>query len=493
MTHATEGGATAAPPAPAGGPAGGSPGLPPAGLPQRRKRGLWLAEIRAMLALAWPIALTNLSQIALVLTDTLFLGRLGEVPLAGATLGGNLYFIAMAMPFGLAFAAAAMLAQERGRVARHMREMRRTLRQAAWAALPLFLLLGLLLWHAGPILLATGQEPELAAAAQTYTRALLWGMPFYYGFLLLRGFLSALERPTPALWVAALGILLNALLVWLMVGGGLGLPSLGVWGAGVSSAMANGAMFLALALWIRLDRRLRRFRLAGRFWRTDARRMVELMRVGLPIAGAMLMEIGIFSATALVMGWFSASAVAAHAVALQVASACFMIPMGIGQAATARVGLAIGAQDARAAWRAGWTAIGLGAGFMAATALLLLTLPHAIADLFLAEELAETRALAATLLMVAGLFQLADGVQAVAAGALRGMKDTTAPMLFAALGYWGLGLPIGLGLGFPAGWGPFGVWIGLASGLGFVALMMTLRWRRMAASGGLAPRRLRLA
>ncbi|WP_157135932.1 MATE family efflux transporter [Teichococcus cervicalis] len=488
MTHATDGGPAGAPPASAGGLAGGR-----SDLPHRHPRGPWLAEIRAMLALAWPIALTNLSQTALVLTDTLFLGRLGEVPLAGATLGGNLYFIAMALPFGLAFAAAAMLAQERGRVTRHMREMRRTLRQAAWAMLPLFLVLGTLLWHAEAILLASGQEPELAAAAQTYTRALLWGMPFYYGFLLLRGFLSALQRPNPALWVAGGGILLNALLVWLMVGGGLGLPSLGVWGAGLTSAIANTAMFLALALWIRLDRRLSRFRLAGRFWRADGRRMAELMRIGLPIAGAMLLEIGIFSATALVMGWFNASAVAAHAVALQVAGACFMIPMGIGQAATARVGLAAGAHDARAAWRAGWTAIGLGAGFMFATALLLLTLPHAIAGLFLAGELTETRALAASLLMMAGIFQLADGVQAVAAGALRGLKDTTVPMLFAALGYWGLGLPIGLGLGFPGGWGPLGIWVGLASGLGFVAVMLTLRWQRMAARGGLAPRRLRLA
>ncbi|MDJ0388633.1 MATE family efflux transporter [Roseomonas sp. E05] len=448
----------------------------------------WGQELRATLALAWPLALTNLSQIALVLTDTFFLGRLGEVPLAAATLGGNLYFVAMALPFGLGFAASAMLAQERGRVTRHMREMRRTLRQASWAMLPTFALLGLILWHTAPILRAAGQDPALAEAAEQYNRTLLWGMLPFYGFLLLRGFLAALERPAPALWVAAGGIALNALLDYALVAGGFGLPSLGTFGAGLASALANLGMFLALALWVRLDRQLARFRLAGRFWRTDAQRMREIVVLGLPIAGSMLLEIGIFSATAMAMGWFGPSAVAAHAVALQVAGACFMVPMGIGQAATARVGLAAGAVDAEAARRAGWMAIGLSAGCMTLTAALLLAVPEHIAALFLAPELAGTRRLAATLLTVAGLFQLADGVQAVAAGALRGLKDTRVPMLLAALGYWGLGLPIGLGLGFGAGWGPAGVWIGLACGLGSVAVLMTLRWAALAGQSGLPVR-----
>ncbi|MFC4168608.1 MATE family efflux transporter [Teichococcus aestuarii] len=443
----------------------------------------WARELGAMLALAWPLALTNLSQIALVLTDTLFLGRLGELPLAAATLGGNLYFIAMALPFGLAFATAAMLAQERGRVRHHMREMRRTMRQGAWLILPLFAVLGLGLWHTGAILRATGQDPALAEAAQTYNRALLWGMLPFYGFLLLRGFLAALERPWPALCVSMGAIGLNVVLDYALVAGGFGLPPLGVLGAGIASAVANASMFAALALWVSLDRRLSRFRLAGRFWRADWRRMREIIVIGTPIAASMLLEIGIFSATALVMGWFGPGAVAAHAVALQVAGASFMVPMGIGQAATARVGLAAGALDAAGARRAGWAAISLGAGFMLLAAALLLSVPHAIAGLFLAPELAETRGLATTLLMVAGVFQLADGVQAVAAGALRGLKDTRVPMQIAALGYWGLGLPIGLGLGFPGGFGPLGVWIGLASGLGIVAVLMTLRWARLAGPG----------
>lgn len=443
------------------------------------RRAGWVRELRAMLALAWPLALTNLSQIALLLTDTLFLGRQGEIPLAAATLGGNLYFITLSLPFGLAFAATAMLAQEKGRVRHHVREMRRTFRQALWLGVLAFVPMALLLWHGGAILLAAGQEPALAAEAQRFLRAVMWGILPFYAFMLLRGFLSALERPRAALWVSLAAIGLNALLDYAFVAGGFGAPQLGTLGAGLASAGSNLFMALALAALMARDRRMARFHLIGRFWRADWRRMAEIVRVGLPITGTMLLEIGVFSGAALVMGWFGSSAVAAHAVALQVASATFMIPMGISQAATARVGLAAGARDGAGARRAGWTAIGLSAAFMAATAVLLLAVPGAIAALFLPPELGPTRELAALLLMVAGVFQLADGVQATAAGALRGLKDTRMPLLFAALGYWGLGLPFGMLMGFSVGLGPVGVWFGLAAGLGVVAVLMTLRWRRM--------------
>ncbi len=441
----------------------------------------WGDELRAMLMLAWPLALTNLSQVALLVTDTIFLGHLGELPLAAATLGGNLHFIAMALPFGLAFAATAMMAQERGRVRRHMREMRRTFRQAVWLGVMVYVPIALVLWNTAPILRATGQQPDLAEAAQTFTRAMMWGLLPFYGFMLLRGFLSALERPRAALWVSLAAVGLNAVLSYGLVLGGFGMPALGVLGAGIASATSNIAMFAGLATLVVMDRQFARFQLAGRFWRADWRRMAELLRIGVPIAGTMLLEIGIFSGTALIMGWFGPMAVAAHAVALQTASASFMIPMGISQAATARVGLAAGARNALGIHLAGWTAIGLAAAFMTLTATLLVLFSDRLAALFLAAELVETRHLAATLLMVAGVFQLADGVQVAAAGALRGLKDTRLPLLFAALGYWGLGLPFGLMLIYGFGLGPLGMWLGLAAGLAIVAVLMTLRWRVRAA------------
>jgi MATE family multidrug resistance protein len=456
-----------------------------------RTASAWRAEVTAMLVLAWPLVLTNLSQFALTLTDTVFLGRLGTQELAAATLGMNLFFAALAPCFGLAMAAAPMTAQTRGRGRGFVRGMRRDVRAACWAVALSTLPVWALLWHADALLLLLGQDPVLAALAADYVRALMWGMPCFCAFVVLRGFLAAEQRPGAALAVSCFGILLNVPLNWWLIYGGLGVPPLGVVGAGIASSLCNLAMLAGLLAMIARDRHLSRFRILGRWWRFDAARLKETVVIGLPIAGSMLLEIGVFAFAAVVMGWMGALAVAAHAIALQLASATFMVPMGIGQAATARVGLATGAGDRAAAGRAGWVAIALGAGFMAFSAALLGFGGGWIAWAFLDAAnpgAAETAALAAVLLVVAGLFQLADGVQAVASGALRGLKDTRVPMLLAGFGYWGAGLPLGLALAFPAGLGPLGVWIGLAAGLFMVAALMTWRWAALSAGARLTRR-----
>lgn len=453
-------------------------------LPRDETASAWRAEVRAMLVLAWPLVLTNLTQFALTLTDTVFLGRLGTAELAAATLGANLFFALLAPCFGLAMAAAPMTAQTRGRGRGFVRGMRRDLRAALWAVAAATLPVWALLWHAEALLLALGQEPALAALAAEYVRALMWGMPCFCAFVALRGFLAAEQRPGAALVVSCAGVMLNVPLNLWLIHGGLGVPPLGVVGAGIASSLCNLAMLLGLVGLIARDRHLRRFRILGRFWRFDPARLKEAAVIGLPIAGAMLLEIGVFASAALVMGWMGALAVASHAIAVQVASATFMVPMGLGQAATARVGLATGAGVRVAAARAGWTAIALGAAFMALSAAMLIGFGGAIAWAFLDPRnagAAETAALAATLLVVAGLFQLADGVQAVAAGALRGLKDTTVPMILAGFGYWVAGLPLGLALAFPAGLGPVGIWVGLAVGLFLVAGLMLHRWMRLSA------------
>jgi len=291
-----------------------------------------------------------------------------------------------------------------------------------------------------------------------------------------------MARPGPALAITLAAVVLNGLLDWLLVFGAFGWAGMGVVGAGLASTLANAAMLLGLLALVGRDRVLGRFRLLGRLWRPDPAMIREVLRIGLPISATMLLEIGVFSAAALALGWFGAVAVAAHAIALQTAATTFMVPMGIAQAATARVGMHAGAGDLAAAVRAGWVAIGLGAGFMAAMALLLLLGRDAIAWAFLdpADPQAQAAAaLGATLLVIAGLFQLADGVQAVAAGALRGLKDTRVPMLLAGFGYWGLGMPVGLALAMPLGAGPAGIWVGLAAGLGVVAVLMIRRWRAL--------------
>jgi MATE family multidrug resistance protein len=451
----------------------------------------WRAEARAMLALAWPLVLTNLAQFALTLTDTVFLGRLGTAELAAATLGANLFFAFLAPCFGLAMAAAPMAAQTRGHGQGFVRGMRRDVRAALWAVALATIPVWLALWHTGALLLAMGQDPLLAALAGDYVRALMWGLPFFCAFVALRGFLAAEQRPGSALVVAFAGVALSFPLNWWLIHGGLGVPPLGVVGAGIASSLCNVAMFAGLLALIARDRHLRRFRVLGRWWRFDAARLREAARIGLPIAGQMLLEIGVFATAALAMGLMGAIAVAAHAIAVQLAAATFMVPMGIGQAATARVGLAAGAGDAPAASRAGWTALAMATAFMTCSAASFILFGSVLVRGFVDPAnpgAAETAALAVTLLVVAGLFQLADGVQAVAAGALRGFKDTTVPMVLAGFGYWVAGLPLGLVLGFTLGVGPVGIWIGLATGLFLVAALMLLRWKRLAAARGLTER-----
>lgn len=457
----------------------------------RGAKGPWRAEFRATLALAWPLALTNLSQHLMTLTDAIVLGWLSTGALAAATLGANLYWMTMAPALGVALAAGPMLAQARGRGSAGgagargwVEEMRRAARGAILAATAVLAPCLLVLWHGGAVLRALGQDAVLAAEAGTYLRTLMWGLLPFVAFVVLRAFLAAMERPGPALALAVAGVAVNAALSWLLTFGALGWPGLGIRGAGLASTLSNLLMLAGLVLVIARDARgLGRIRLLARWWRPDAATLREVARIGLPIAATMLLEIGVFSAAAFLMGGFGAVAVAAHAIALQTAATTFMVPMGIAQAATARVGLLEGAGQRAAAVRAGWAAILLGAGFMAAMALLLLLARERIAWGFLDPADAPAAAaagLGAALLAIAALFQLADGVQAVAAGALRGLKDTRVPMLLAAFGYWAAGLPLGLLLALPLGQGPHGLWFGLAAGLGVVAALMLGRWRRLA-------------
>lgn len=447
----------------------------------------WAAEVRATLALAWPLALTNLSQMAMLATDAALLGHHATESLAAVTLSATLFWAVLAPGFGLSFAAAAVLAQERGRRTGQVRAMRRTLRAAFWAGLLAALPGMALLWHGAPLLVALGQEPALAALAGEFLRCLLWGVLPFGLFITLRGLMAAMERPGPPLVIGVLAVLLNAALGWVLIFGNLGAPALGVRGAGIAGAVTDAAMFLALAAYVLRDRRLRRLVPPGGRWWPERDRLGRLLRLGLPIAAQMVLEIGLFSAVGLVMGAFGAPALAAHAVALQIASTTFAVPLGLGQAATARVGLAIGAGRTADAARAGWVAIALGTGFMAAMGAAMILMPGPLAALFLGPGAAEAARLAATLLLLAGLFQVGDGVQVVAAGALRGLHDTRSPALIAAAGYWGLGLPAGLLLGFAAGLGPAGIWIGLVLGLTGVAAAMTWRWARLARRGGLTP------
>ncbi|MCL6678815.1 MATE family efflux transporter [Sphingomonas sp. RG327] len=447
-------------------------------LADSRTARLWSAELRATLSLAWPLILANLTQQLIQATDVLLMGWLGATQLAAATLALNLTWTFNLFLFGLVTACSPMMARALGQRSNAVRDVRRTFRAGLWLlvfALPPY---WLLLWNVGELMRALGQSEELASQGQTFLRAYMWSTAPWLLFQLLRNFVSALERPRIVLWLSLFGIALNALVSWSLIFGHFGLPALGLVGGGVGTTLTWMMLCAALIAVTSSDRQFRRFHLFGNWWRFDRQRILEMVHLGLPIGITMALEMGVFALAAYFMGWIGAVAVAAHAVALQIAAVTFMVPLGLGQAATVRVGLAAGRRDEAGITRAGWTAWTLGVAFMASMAAVMWAVPYRLVTLFLAESPANlvVIGLAVTFLKVAAAFQLVDGAQVIGAGMLRGLHDTRWPLLFAFVGYWVVGLGIGTWLAFGADWKGLGIWIGLASGLAAVAMLMLVRW-----------------
>lgn len=440
----------------------------------------WKAELGATMALAWPLVLANFTQQAINATDVLLLGRMGAHELAAATLALNFTYTLNMLLLGLVFASSPLMATALGKRFNNVREIRRTFRAGLWMLALTLPVYWAILWNIGAILRAFGQSASLAADGQTFLRAYMWCTAPWLLFNLMRNFVSALERPRAVFVLSLAGIGLNALASWALIFGKFGLPALGMVGAGLGSTITWTLLCAALALFLRVDRRFRRFPLFGNWWRFDKARTVELGRLGWPIGITMALEMGVFALAAYFMGWIGETAIAAHAVALQIAALTFMVPLGLGQAATVRVGLALGRGDPSGVTRAGWTSWVLGVAFMGVMALLIWAFPRPLVTLFLADTAANAAviALAVQFLLVAAAFQLVDGAQVIGAGMLRGLHDTRVPLLFALFGYWIVGLGIGAWLAFGADWQGTGIWIGLAAGLGVVAVLMLWRWNR---------------
>jgi MATE family multidrug resistance protein len=440
--------------------------------------GAWRLELRATLALAWPLILANLTQQVIQATDVLLMGRLGATQLAAATLALNLTFTFNLLMLGLVIASSPMMATALGQRFNAVRDVRRTFRAGLWLIAAMLPSYWLVLWHVGDLMRAFGQSEELANQGQTFLRAYMWCTAPWLLFQLLRNFVSALERPRAVLWLSLAGIGLNALLSWSLIFGHFGLPALGLVGGGLGSTMTWLIMCGALMGITLSDRQFRRFHLFGHWWRFDRQRTVAMVRLGWPIGVTMALEMGVFALAAYFMGWIGAPAVAAHAVALQLAALTFMVPLGLGQAATVRVGLALGRGDEPGIARAGWTGWVIGVGFMGAMAVVMWAFPRELITLFLKDVPANAVVigLAVSFLRVAAAFQLVDGAQVIGAGMLRGLHDTRWPLLFALVGYWVVGLGIGAWLAFARDWKGVGIWVGLASGLAAVAALMLARW-----------------
>jgi MATE family, multidrug efflux pump len=438
-------------------------------------------ELTETLKLAAPMALTQLGQIAMTTTDLALIGRISDEAVAAAGLAGMVYFVSFTLGIGLMAAVAPLAAQAFG--AGNPSLVRRALRTGLWAALAISLPIMVFPLRGEQILHALGQAQATSHLAQDYLFGLAWGVLPALWFQAIRSFMGAVNRPQPILWITLAAIPANALLAYLLIYGAFGLPRLGLFGAGIATSMVNFGTFLA-GLWFVTQREpFSDYHVMTRLWRIDWTLMRQIVAIGAPISVAFLLEYGLFSSAGLLMGLIGTTALAAHQIALQVAAILFMVPFGIGMAATIRVGHAVGSNDPAAVKRAGVVAMLLGIALSAILTLVVMLARVAIVRSFLgdtAENADATIDLAATLLAIGATLFIPDGLQGTAVGALRGLKDTRVPLLFAAISYWLIGFSAAYALAFFTPLGPLGVWIGLSLGTAVHATLLTLRFRRLA-------------
>ncbi|MCH2486850.1 MAG: MATE family efflux transporter [Erythrobacter sp.] len=450
----------------------------------------WRGEFAATLRLSWPLAAANLLQMLTYAVDVIFIARLGEAQLAASSLAVALFGLVLWAMSGLTGAVAPVIAADLGARAPALRPVRRGIRMALWLALMSGILgMGLCLLL-GPLMRITGQDAQIVGLANEYNTVIVWSLvPMLFNNV-LRSFVSALDRPILATLITAGGIGVNALANYAFIFGNFGMPELGLRGAGVATIITTLATLAAYVIAIRLDPRLHRYRIFGRWWAPDWVRFWQIVRIGTPIALTITAEAGIFGAAAFLMGNIGTAQLAAHTVALQIAALAFQVPFGVGQAATIRVGYFYGARDPEGMKRAGWAAIAIGTGFMGATALAMIVAPRYLLAIYVDPWDPANAVLigyALTYIVIAAAFQLFDGMQAVAAGALRGLQDTRVPMWIAAFAYWVPGIGTSLVLGFMTPLEGVGVWIGLATGLTVAAALLVWRWAARDRLGLTAP------
>lgn len=443
--------------------------------------GPWRTEFSATMKLAWPLAAANLLQMLVHAVDVIFVARLGEQELAASSLAIALFGLVLWGLSGLTGAVAPLIAAELGRRRHAVREVRRSVRMGLWLAV-LVGAVGMIACLGGEqLMLLTGQDPKIAAMSGDFLQIIVWAMIPMVLSNVLRIFVSALNRPIFATVIIASAIGVSVLANWVLVFGNLGAPALGLEGSALASVFTSLFILAAYVIAIGWDRRLRRYRIFGNWWRTEWSRMKEISRIGTPIMFTIFAEAGLFSGAAFLMGRIGPSELAGHTIALQVAALAFQIPFGIGQAATIRVGYHFGAGDTAAIARAGWIALAIAVAFSLVTASIMLFAPLTVLSIYVDVNAAANSAMvgfAVQYLLLAAIFQLVDAVQAVAAGNLRGLQDTRVPMVIAVFSYWAAGFSISIWLGLNSPLEGVGVWIGLAAGLLVAAILLTWRWAR---------------
>ena len=432
-------------------------------------------HLAAILSLGLPLVGSHLAQFAVTVTDTVMLGWYDIEVLAAQVLGGMMFFVLFIMGSGFAWAVMPMVAEAES--AGRITEVRRVTRMGLWlsglfglACLPLF-------WWSGPVLQSLGQEPHLAQQAQDYLRIAGWGILPALAVMVLKSYLSALERTQVVLWATVAAAAVNVLGNYALIFGNFGAPELGIRGAAISSILVQLVSMVLLAIYV--ARVTPEHTLFKRFWRADGQAFGQVFRLGWPIGITNLAEVGLFAASSVMMGWLGVLTLAAHGIALQITSAFFMVHLGLSNVATIRAGRALGRGDLAGLRLGGRMVTALSMAMVALTMALFLLMPAPLIAVFVAPSEPDRAAVIAIgigLLAAAALFQLVDAAQVIALGLLRGVQDTRVPMWIATASYWLAGVPLSYLLGFTFGLGGVGIWLGLAAGLALAGVFLMHRF-----------------
>lgn len=449
------------------------------GSPQEN-RAKWAAETAATLRLTAPIALAFLAEIGIVVADAVMAGRLGTAALAAEGLGAHLLFTPQLLAMGVLSSVAALGAHADG--AGDPAMLTRVSRQGLWLATALAIPVMMVIAVTPSLLALSGRDPEILAMTRGMMLAGLTGVPALLWYTALRNFATVLHktRIVVIISVLSLGVAIGS--NWIFLYGNLGAPKLGVTGVGISWSLASWMQLAVMYVYVKRQPLLARYRVLSDLLHADWKILKDLFHVGWPISMSYAFETALFLASSLMMAWIGSDALAAHTVVISISSVSYMIPYGLSQAATVRVGFCTGAKDAGGARRAGFVAIALGIVWMLGTGITMNTWPEFLIGLYFDPAAAENQGALAIALMVipiGALFQVVDGMQCTAIGALRGLKDTRVPMIMCFVGYCVIGVLSALLLGFAFGVGPRGVWFGLFLGLLASAAFLTLRFRTL--------------
>lgn len=438
----------------------------------------WRDELRPMLALAGPVVLAEIGWMSMGVVDTIVVGDLGPVAIGAVGIGSILFLALAVFGMGLLLGLDTLVSHAFG--AGRLEECHRWLLNGVALSLISAPVLTVVAFVGIRWLPAWGLSAPVLALTEPYLKVVVWSLLPLLLYASFRRYLQALGLVTPVTVALVTANIINAVAAWALVYGHLGMPAMGTTGSAVATLVSRIYMAAALlASVVACDRR-HHVSLFSVRWRPNRRSLARLLGLGLPAATQVTLELGVFAAVSALAGRLDPVSLASHQVVLNLASLTFMVPLGVASAGAVRVGQAVGRRDARAAERAGWVALLLGTGFMATAAAAFVLVPRPLIAMFTSSE--GVFAVGRRLLLVAGMFQLFDGLQGVSTGVLRGLGDTRTPMLSNLAGHWLLGLPVGYVLCFWWNWGVFGLWVGLSVGLVAIGTTLVLAWRQRIAA-----------